>query len=435
MRKSLKLLIIFLCCICLLGCGAKEGSGETKGNAEEHSQSVEENDAQDKIVETDIEAELKEETENTVETEVQSSEEVETEPEEPAEEKVHLMTQKKEYRGGELQSEEYYEYDDHGNRTVYKSTNYGYEGFSWTSTETNEYTYDEQGRIVKQILMTIGVDIFTNEPMVTSGWEYTYEYDEHGSEISYCEKLYIPYEDSWVVNYSEKKVLEYNGRGQVIKDSSIREDGTARSWTEWIYNEAGEVTKETEYDDDGSVSLWSEWEYNEKGVLIKETNYNGDGTVRSYTLFDNEGRVKEDVVILSYNTEDIVYMHDLVNNEYDDKGNCIKETWINHNLETNVKSVTEVYIREYDSFGNMVKEERYSKGDTLIEWHEYQYDSNGNMIKDQFYDVANSSHNGRCEYQYDEAGNKIKEEYYSAEGTLASYTEYEYVEYEKSASN
>lgn len=146
-------------------------------------------------------------------------------------------------------------YDEHGNRTLYeKSRNGAIE--KWIESV---YTYDTEGRIVKQVDTT-------NESENGTLTETTqYSYDDDGRLIE--------------ENYAFDSRLETSSGS-----------GTAR--TTYRFDVDGKLIEETHYAD-GKLSHWYEYNYR-GGVLTKRIYHFEDGSAGWITEYDGQGNPIEE---------------------------------------------------------------------------------------------------------------------------------------------
>lgn len=165
---------------------------------------------------------------------------------------------------------------------------------------------------------------------------------------------------------------------------------------------------------DGRVVALIEYEYDEKGNLIKEFNHTGDksagGTVYEY---DSTGKT---ISFKHLSAEDNNGNRYLVEEgAFDSDGNMKK---LIHYTDYGEK-LDYYSVYSYDHRNQLMDECMYDSFDQIITIVQYTYDNQGNLIDESHFDE-----NGRLLYSYiyewDEFGNEIKEE------TDISIFEYEY---------
>ena len=104
--------------------------------------------------------------------------------------------------------------------------------------------------------------------------------------------------------------------------------------------------------------------------------------------------------------------------EYDAKGNCIKESAYSNDKVINVT------FFEYDAAQNCIKKTFCHPDGTLAGYWLYDYDENGNCIKESSYSVDSDLNETPREInEYDAEGNLIRVTYY-VQGILSTVKEY-----------
>ena len=348
-----------------------------------------------------------------------------------------------------------YEYDELGNKTeeiAYESGRFAH-WYQWEydavgnmiletslnedglTTGTKTYEYDAMGNIIKvdNVEHSIAYGTDSSGEVVSGGIirpaetqidDYsmnvdnteseekdgvtTYQYDNNGNLIK-------------KIDVSGETVYEYDANGYMIRQTFVnsgdgggyvyKEDEVAVVTKEWEYDSTGNQIKETihseitinsggERERTFEESSWTEWEYDERGNNIKETHFDVDGNIDSTKEW-----------------------------EYDENGNNTRETYTGRFEDSKY-----MYVRVYDSFGNMIKEENYmatTRVDgsinfpVLSRWIEWKYDENGNKISEIHYQ-SDGSLSDSYEWEYDEDGNLISEIYYWVDGFVYRIN-YEYI--------
>ena len=226
--------------------------------------------------------------------------------------------------------------------------------------EKYEKLYDEHDHIISEDEL----DIESGEPKPAMHGKHDYEYDLNGNFVK----------SIWYS--SDEKTVDR------VFINTYDENGNRTSITVY-YNYDGEIKKhlyfEMKYDEHGNETEWFE---------VKADN--GIGTVCKYSY------------------------------KYDDKGNITKKTEDNSSSKGKISE----YTYTYDDDGNMLTEtlKRYSKKETLSESsRKYEYDSRGNLIREETISDNGSTVNV-ITYEYDAQNRKIREVKGSSE-TLYEYEE------------
>ena len=229
----------------------------------------------------------------------------------------------------------------------------------------SNYEYDDRGRLIKNVMTVTNV---MSEPSV---WTNTYEY-------------------------------ELDNEGRLIKRTSYADHGDGiyvSGCYGYEYGMDGKTSKYIEYrrDDCYTIESWDEYERDMNGNKIKSTKY--------YVM--EEGDVLTSWKEYEYENGDNtrIMLH------YPDEYNRHRE---------------KTYVMEYDDAHNMLKETEYDADGAIFVWTEYEYDSSGNEIKESAFSDIDILY--IKEYEYDDYGNQIKEKIYDKDGTLTTYTLFEYTQ-------
>jgi hypothetical protein len=137
-----------------------------------------------------------------------------------------------------LDSKTVYNYDAKGRLT--KEVRYSLEK-TGESYDVVRYQYSDEGRLVEELILN-GAD--------TPFLKAAFSYDTTKNTVTALTTSYV---DGRVI-LPFKAVLIYNERGQWVKKSMFRANGSPDGIAEFSYNEKGNLSKETRYGDDGSYS-------------------------------------------------------------------------------------------------------------------------------------------------------------------------------------
>jgi len=110
------------------------------------------------------------------------------------------------------------------------------------SYDAVRYQYSDDGRLVEELILNGDGTPFL---------KVTFSYDVAKNMVTALTTSYV---DGRVIP-PFKAVLVYNERGQWVKKSMFRANGSPDGIAEFSYNEKGNLSKETRYGDDGSYSF------------------------------------------------------------------------------------------------------------------------------------------------------------------------------------
>ena len=230
---------------------------------------------------------------------------------------------------------EEYEYDEYG-RLLKKEVVYS----GW-EPEIYNYTYDEYGRLLKEEVIYSG-----SEPRI-----YNYTYDENGCKtITYIGEIY-------------HSISQYDEHDNIIKHTL---KGTSN---DGIYNYVNE------YDDNGN--------------LVKVTTKLRSTYRTEYYYYDSEGRLISEEIEDTY---DIHYFQSITY-EYDQNGNCIKRYELHKSEDPSYWPDIVYYESEfitiytYDEHYNLISEVEYLNDD--YHDNEVRYSKEYEYIKIKIDDITN----------------------------------------------
>ena len=302
-----------------------------------------------------------------------------------------------------------YEYDDQGNAT--KIHRFTYEGDKYVEEHVEEYEYDDMGRIVKYR----GGEVQVENGDINWDTQYQAVYDGKGNIRK------DRYEND---KHSERAVYEYDRHGVLRKIKifeKYEDDKKEYLSTYEKYDSRGNIVKEKSYSD-RNLSWVRKYKYDKQGNIIKEKYYYHGSLLDPFVTtteykYDDLGNLKYKRI---YNGDSDTGIEDILEYEYDEQGNEIRETRF---INGDARPVNE---REYDDRGNITKSVEYGwKG--IEHGSDSEYDDRGNRTKYVIY-----GENGTIKYvtesEYDDCGNKVKnvELEYDENGTIVLRTESEY---------
>jgi hypothetical protein len=208
----------------------------------------------------------------------------------------------------------------------------------------------------------------------------SYEYDSGGRMTGHLLE-YVPDETS------EKKVLERDGEGRITRETKYYGE-FAGEHTDYVYNADGLITEVKSFDEEGDFSMREEITYDDKKQIA------------SRSFFDNEGKLNEKRVFAI--AADGLSVEEQV---FDQAGTLKSNRTTKLNPE---KKETDVV-------------EKTGQGKLVSATHSV-YDLNGNLIERHFKDFYSKV----LKYAYDEQNRCISEELFDDHGTLLRKQIFEY---------
>ncbi len=304
----------------------------------------------------------------------------------------------------------------------------------FTTETVHEYTYSEDGRLEK-------------ERMELNSWKdsvLTEKYDEHGNLTlresgDSCEKYEYTYDENGFVikkvstatglehlSEYENVTTEYTNdkNGNILKAVTVEENGIT-NLTEYTYDIENRILKEVRSKglaDNLEVYYIDEFTYDKYGnVLTEYTKYYGSEESNTYEYtYDEKGNILEKK---TNGSPKVKYT-------YNENGNC---------LTVSIFENDKYYLsteHTYDNSGNRIKSVKYNSNGGVIAVNELSYDEKGNLLSDNLKkgdgDTENTVSEHLYEYTYDELGNRLT--YFEVEVTHTGYEtyfcEYTYSQYE-----
>lgn len=151
-------------------------------------------------------------------------------------------------------------------------------------------------------------------------------------------------------------------------------------------------------------------------LRTESASYTDSGNTTKTCEYDKNGHLLKEI---SYQNETKV---SLVENEYDDNGNCVETT--TYNFADGQQQMTYCTEYVYDSKGHLTESTSFDATGKLGSI-EYTCNSDGDVTEEVFRDKQGAETGERSEYTYDKNGNCLTyEHYYNNE--LAQAIEYEY---------
>jgi RHS repeat-associated core domain len=317
-------------------------------------------------------------------------------------------------------SEVNYEYDEEGNlKTLIDQAGYRLEYqyddnhlmISYKSRETEELiienSYDEKGRVIKQVNAlkeevyfeyeenkTIVVGESKTETVETDNYGYTKKHDERETEYDLEGRI-----KKTKTKEGIEKEYKYNELGQVIEEKTA---GKIRSYN---YDEKGNIKRIIDENNEET-----NFEYNDQNQITKTIYPNGEISERKYNELSQIIYEKDEVGIETWYSYDntmmasqtdalgnkIQFKHDQIGRRisYEDQiGNITNYKYDERGLLIEIQTPEYSTSRSYNGDGELVIESD-GNGNKRV----YEYDKWSRLIKE-------SHAYGSKEYSYDEKGN------------------------------
>ena len=320
-----------------------------------------------------------------------------------------------------------YKYDPEGNlseRSVFLSDSYSY------ATVTT-YKYDAEKRPVSEVTE----ELFHGKAINEYSYHYAYDADGNlnrrihrfGNSEFTSDYIFgaggVIMQQKTAMNGGNKKVYDcfYDADGRLIRKKCTADSFcSAGRETEYFYDSDGNVIKETITNADNS-QIFTEMCYSDGRVIKAVTSYSDTEAVREINYeYDSRGRKIRQTYINPYN-EPITtrFIYDEYGSEifsfvYDEKSRV---------TEINISRIKNECFRYSAECGQIIKQ-KTCYFDKPCQIFIYDYDSNGNMIK-EMWNHCYSRKSSVTEKVYDEKNNLIKS-IITSENGKSVIREYEY---------
>ena len=229
-----------------------------------------------------------------------------------------------------------YCYDEHGNMTDIVDDNVPSEYV---------YQYDDRGRMIRKEYH----DSYLTDTQENEEGDTDYHFVSYLGSVETWEYR----DDDLIENYWEDVVNDMNTRYVYTYDHVTGEYTKMEYWHEapdrlLYFNSAGDVYKISMFDDTGKEYTHTLTEYDEDGRSIRQIEYLMDGSSYNEKTWEYDGYGR----VIRINSGD-EYSGSVENKQYDDDGNMIYEEVF---LYGELSSKT---VNEYDEYGNCIKETLY----------------------------------------------------------------------------
>ena len=270
----------------------------------------------------------------------------------------------------------------------------------------------------------------------------------------------------------------YDETGNLLSENYKSQSGNVAYGDSYTYDEKGNVLSHKTYDKHSRFSSETTNTYNDAGQLISQLFTSSEGSLytrKSDFTYGEDGLLVKKVDTNPEDTGSPVHSEFHYVYSYDEKGNLIKEDWINVNdgvqtphswkawtYDAKGNKLSETDNRgfktewTYDDRGNMLSEAQYvedgsywmgttytyskenlvltkamHRGDasSIMEAFIYEYDSQGNeLVRYRCYDAADKAKAVSVfKSAYDEFGNKVSEICCRPDGTESTWRYYKYI--------
>ena len=225
-----------------------------------------------------------------------------------------------------------------------------------------------------------------------------------------------------------KKLYEYNSDWSLRKNTYYDTDNNYRIYE---YDQTGNITKMTAYYADGTFDNCQSFEYDELGRETKFYFLDENGNVESETTYEydnNNKRVRsiykqnDSTTIREYNTSGQIIRENSNHAdgsfassrtyEYDNDGNLMQESFRTEDYST---------IKEYDNRGQVIRENTDHADGSFSSSKSYEYDNDDNLVRE-----ISRTDNFITTKEYNTSGQVIRETTNHPDGSFSSGYSYEY---------
>lgn len=281
------------------------------------------------------------------------------------------------YENGNVSRISEFDYKYNGDILLMESETYYDESGQITWMETDEYEYNNQGDLLREISTT-----YNGEKTYIQITEHVY--DAYGNLLSVT-----GYDENGDISGMSQE-YEYNTGGDLIKEISYYNDRRICGVTIYEYYETGKLNKE----------IYCDYDHNSQEIdYVLEEEYDLSGNLIKYIKYDSEGNIETNLY------------------EYYTLGNEIKE------ISYNGECLEEIFVTEYDKNGNLLYATFYDELNNVVAQNEYVYDVEGNIME-HVYTSESIIMGEKC--TYDSKGNRVQLIEYDGQGDMKKY-EAEYI--------
>ena len=238
----------------------------------------------------------------------------------------------------------------------------------------------------------------------------SYEYDSGGRMTGHLLE-YVPDETS------EKKVLERDGEGRITRETKFYGE-FAGEHTEYVYNADGLITEVKSFDEEGDFSMREEIAYNDKKQIASRTLYDKDGKLsekRVFTIADDGFSVEEEM----FDQDGLLKASRTTRLSPENKETDVIEKTGQGKLVSATHSV-------YDANGNLI--ERHFK-DYYSKVLKYTYDEQNRCISEELFDDHGTLLRRQI-FEYDSEGRLVAEQNYEMDMTRGGRDKHQVLRYE-----
>ncbi|MBN1183011.1 MAG: hypothetical protein JXB49_12030 [Bacteroidales bacterium] len=219
-------------------------------------------------------------------------------------------------------------------------------------------------------------DIVRNKIRSKTQWDYKYVDG-------------VPVEEGFKSSYRK-----YDYMGNVIIVINFKFDGSVSSTEQYSYNNKGDRTEYIRYKGNQEELQYKEnTEYDDKGNKLRVYGKTNKSSFNNVYTYNDEDKVAEIV----YNVGDFIDEKRVF--EYDGNTSTISVMDAKDNLKYTL-------VTSYNDKGQVTEETRYELDEAVSDKASYQYDSKGNVLKEEKYKHGQFRY--RVKYTYDAAGHVLK---------------------------
>ena len=212
---------------------------------------------------------------------------------------------------------------------------------------------------------------------------------------------------------TQRVTYEFDGEGNVIKETNVSGDTTSVSEYTYTFDADGNPL-EIVQTKDGEAYLTPTRTYDAEGNLkTNDMEVPSYGYTCKYT-YDTDGNI---LSVVSAYSDGTTFTNEYT---YDENGNELTSTVMDTYTTYNT-------VAEYDEEGKAVQKTQYYEAGSVYQTMEYVYDGNTRTVTTYNADGITAGYQVQ---EFDDHGNQLSVASYTSDGTLQSRTSYTYVEAE-----
>lgn len=253
--------------------------------------------------------------------------------------------------------------------------------------EIEHFNYNSEGELEEHVKLELDNGLPVDERLEINGElteQATRTYDEKGRLLTETRH--------YLEGGTDTTYFEYEG-DNLVSRLVVDSDGDEGEKQIWEYKD-GQLVREVQYNMFGNIELERVPDYDENGLLtdITETSYRDDQPQKTFTFFDEHGRM-------------------ITEKHYDSKERLVARTTVQYNEngkpirfeEENVRG-KKITTLGYDDSGNNIMQEETDQNGLRISYVERVFNENGNVIAVEVImepSLYNAGNHYRLEYKYE----------------------------------